>query len=235
MNAAGVSLIDMDHNPKTDYVSTHKWIEAAGILALMGKPPRRAAREILSENVRKLIGYTGPGERSAIPQAFLAGKGASQSTIWRIINAEAGSRLETLDAIAAYFQLPCTWQLLVEHLEQYPRTGPELKSAQDSKAEFLRQMQKLAGEMLNEPEQAQKVQEKVEPLAVPQLDRVQMEVLTRLTALLDAHGLDKLTDMFNRLGSAGPQQESVRAAAPTARDRRQSKAKAKQRQKHGAD
>lgn len=223
----------MKDNPQTDALSNtaiRTWMEAAGILAVMGKH-RQPAREILSANVRKLMGYRGPSERSDVPQNFLAGRGASQSTIWRIINAETGARLETLDAIAAFFALPSTWQLLVPELDKYPRTGPELKSPNDTQAELLRRVQKVVSEMQLAPEQAQSLQGTVNPPAVPTPDRMYVEVMTRIAALVEAHGFDKLINALGHLDSAGPEQESRRA--PDAVDSQAAHAQIQSRQKKG--
>lgn len=104
----------------------------------------RPIREIVAENVGRLMGYDRETGESKTPQDFLAGKGPSQSSIGRILRAEVDPRVDTVALIASHFGFK-PWQLLVEDMR--PEAPPLLKIPTGREAEFYRRVQELAKEL----------------------------------------------------------------------------------------
>lgn len=97
------------------------------------------ARTIFAENLAALMTAKGHS------QGFLHKKiGVSQSTIGRALSGETASTIDTIEAIAKFYDLD-PWQMLVEKLDG--TNPPILKEVSDKQLEFFAKIKEAAKEI----------------------------------------------------------------------------------------
>lgn len=100
---------------------------------------KKNARQIFAENLKRLM-----ADKSH-SQGFLHKKiGVSQSTIGRALSGETASTIDTIDAIAQFYDLE-PWQMLVENLDG--SNPPILKEISDKQMAFFAKIKEAAKEI----------------------------------------------------------------------------------------
>ncbi len=100
---------------------------------------QKNARQIFAENLKSLMSDKGHS------QGFLHKKiGVSQSTIGRALSGETASTIDTIDAIANFYDLE-PWQMLVDKLDG--SNPPMLKEVSDRQMEFFAKIKEAAKEI----------------------------------------------------------------------------------------
>lgn len=107
---------------------------------------KRRVEEVLSANLRELLGYSPDTGRCLYhPQTFLVNEadpdaGVSQATIGRILHAEASATIGVLEKIATFFELE-PWQLLVGDFKR--SNPPMLRALSPSEQQLYRRFQDM--------------------------------------------------------------------------------------------
>lgn len=100
---------------------------------------QKNARQIFAENLKRLM-----ADKSH-SQGFLHKKiGVSQSTIGRALSGETSSTIDTIEAIARFYDIE-PWQMLVENLDG--SNPPMLKEVSDRQMEFFAKIKQAAKEI----------------------------------------------------------------------------------------